>query len=109
MHYDTGDLATVDEEQYTYIIDRTKDMIISGGENIFSVEVEQVLYMHPAVLEVAVISIPDEQRGEAVHAVVVCKPAMQVSSEDLIAHTRTHIAGYKVPLSIELRLAPQHV
>lgn len=102
MH--TGDLATVDEEQYIYMIDRAKDMIISGGENIYSVEVEQALYMHPAVLEAAVISIPDDRWGEAVHAVVVCKPGMRVSSEELIAHARTQIAGYKVPRSIEFRL-----
>lgn len=104
MH--TGDLATVDEEHYIYIIDRAKDMIISGGENVYSVEVEQALYTHPVVLEAAVISIPDEKWGEAVHAVVVCKPGMQVSSEELIAHARTRIAGYKVPRSIEFRLEP---
>jgi long-chain acyl-CoA synthetase len=99
----TGDLATVDEEQYIYIIDRAKDMIISGGENVYSAEVEQALYTHPAVLEAAVVGIPDETWGEAVHAVVVCKPGMQVTSDELIAHTRTQIAGYKVPRSIELR------
>jgi long-chain acyl-CoA synthetase len=101
MH--TGDLATVDEENYLYIIDRAKDMIITGGENVYSVEVEQALYTHPAVLEAAVIGIPHEHWGEAVHAVVVCKPGMQISSEELIAHTRTLIAGYKVPRTIEFR------
>jgi long-chain acyl-CoA synthetase len=99
MH--TGDLATVDEENYIYIVDRAKDMIISGGENIYSVEVENALYTHPAVLEAAVIGIPDETWGEAVHAVVVCKPGKSVSAEDLIAHARTQIAGYKVPRSVE--------
>jgi len=99
MH--TGDLATVDEEHYIYILDRAKDMIISGGENVYSVEVEQALSTHPAVLEVAVIGIPDERWGEAVHAVVVCKPGMRVNDEELIAHARTQIAGYKVPRSIE--------
>jgi long-chain acyl-CoA synthetase len=99
MH--TGDLATVDEENYIYIVDRAKDMIISGGENIYSVEVENALYTHPAVLEVAVIGIPHDMWGEAVHAVVVCKPAMNVTADDLIAHARTQIAGYKVPRSIE--------
>lgn len=79
MH--TGDLATVDEEDYLYIIDRAKEMIISGGENIYSVEVEQALYTHPVVLEAAVIGIPHEHWGEAVHAVVVCKPGSQVSSD----------------------------
>ena len=69
MH--TGDLATVDEENYIYIVDRSKDMIISGGENVYSVEVENALYTHPAVLECAVIGIPHDMWGEAVHAVVV--------------------------------------
>jgi long-chain acyl-CoA synthetase len=99
MH--TGDLAMVDEENYIYIVDRAKDMIISGGENIYSVEVENALYTHPAVLEAAVIGVPHETWGEAVHAVVVCKPGMNASAEELIAHARTQIAGYKVPRSIE--------
>ncbi len=99
MH--TGDLATVDEQNYIYIKDRAKDMIISGGENIYSVEVENALYTHPAVLEVAVIGIPDEVWGEAVHAVVVCKPGTSATDEELIAHTRALIAGYKVPRSVE--------
>jgi long-chain acyl-CoA synthetase len=97
----TGDLATVDVENYIYIVDRARDMIISGGENIYSVEVENALYTHPAVLEVAVIGIPHDVWGEAVHAVVVCKPGMSVGEDELIAHTRTLIAGYKVPRSIE--------
>jgi long-chain acyl-CoA synthetase len=99
MH--TGDLATIDEENFIYIVDRAKDMIISGGENIYSVEVENALYTHPAVLEVAVIGIPDAEWGESVHAIVVCKPGMQVTSDELIAHSRSLIAGYKVPRSIE--------
>ncbi len=99
----TGDLATVDEEHYIFIIDRAKDMIISGGENIYSVEVEQALYTHPAVLEAVVIGIPDDHWGEVVHAVVVRKSGTQVTSDELIAHTRTQIAGYKVPRSIEFR------
>jgi long-chain acyl-CoA synthetase len=99
MH--TGDLATIDEENYIYIVDRVKDMIISGGENIYSVEVENALYTHPAVLEAAVIGIPHDVWGEAVHVVVVCKPGMSVTSEELIAHARTQVAGYKIPRSIE--------
>jgi len=99
MH--TGDLATVDHENYIYIVDRAKDMIISGGENVYSVEVENALYTHPAVLEAAVIGIPDDTWGEAVHAVVVCKPGMQVTSDELIEHTHALIAGYKVPRSVE--------
>ena len=99
MH--TGDLATVDDENYIFIIDRAKDMIISGGENIYSVEVENALYTHPAVLEAAAIGIPHPMWGEAVHAVVVLKPGMSVSEEDIINHTRALIAGYKVPRSVE--------
>ncbi len=102
----TGDLATVDEENYIYIVDRAKDMIISGGENIYSVEVENALYTHPAVLEAAVIGIPHESWGEAVHAVVVLKPGAQASSEELIEHTREQIAGYKVPRSLEFLSDP---
>jgi long-chain acyl-CoA synthetase len=99
MH--TGDLATVDEENYIFVVDRLKDMIISGGENIYSVEVENALYTHPSVLEAAVIGIPDEKWGEVVHAIVVLKPGMTATQDELIAHARTQIAGYKVPRSIE--------
>lgn len=102
----TGDLATVDEENYIYIVDRAKDMIISGGENIYSIEVENALYTHPVVLEAAVIGIPDERWGEAVHAVVVLKPGAQADAEELIEHTRTQIAGYKVPRSLEFLPEP---
>jgi long-chain acyl-CoA synthetase len=101
--YHTGDLATIDEENFIYIVDRAKDMIISGGENIYCVEVENALYTHPAVLEAAVIGIPDETWGEAVHAVVVCKPGTNVSSDELISHARTQIASYKIPRSVEFR------
>lgn len=102
----TGDLATLDEENYIYIVDRAKDMIISGGENIYSIEVENALYTHPAVLEAAVIGIPDEQWGESVHAAVVLKPGMQVTRDELIEHTRLQIAGYKVPRSLEFSPDP---
>ncbi len=101
--YHTGDLATTDEENFIYIVDRAKDMIISGGENIYCVEVENALYTHPSVLEAAVVGIPDETWGEAVHAVIVCKPGMNVSSDELISHARTQIASYKTPRSIEFR------
>jgi long-chain acyl-CoA synthetase len=104
MH--TGDLATIDDENFIYIVDRAKDMIISGGENVYSVEVENALYTHPAVLEAAVIGIPDAAWGEAVHAVVVCKPGMSATSDELIAHTHSLIAGYKVPRSIEFLPEP---
>jgi len=73
------------------------------GENIYCVEVENALYTHPAVLEAAVVGIPDETWGESVHAVVMCKPAMSVSNDELIAHVRTQIASYKTPRSIAFR------
>ena len=104
MH--TGDMATIDEENYIFIVDRNKDMIISGGENIYSVEVENALYTHPSVLEAAVIGIPNERWGEAVHAVIVFKPGMSATEEELIAHARTQIAGYKVPRSVEFSTEP---
>jgi long-chain acyl-CoA synthetase len=97
----TGDLATVDEGNYIYIVDRKKDMIVSGGENVYSTEVEGALYGHPAVLEAAVIGVPDPIWGERVHAVVVLKAGQDVAADELIAHCRGRIAGYKVPRSLE--------
>jgi long-chain acyl-CoA synthetase len=97
----TGDMATIDDENYIYIVDRAKDMIISGGENVYSVEVENALYTHPAVLEAAVIGIPSDTWGEAVHAIVVCKPGMSVTADELIAHARTQVAAFKAPRSVE--------
>jgi long-chain acyl-CoA synthetase len=102
--YHTGDLGYMDERAYLYLVDRAKDMIVTGGENVYSTEVEDVLYRHPAVLEAAVFGIPDERWGEAVHAVVV--PRSPVSAEELIAHCRAAIAAYKVPKRIELRSEP---
>jgi long-chain acyl-CoA synthetase len=99
--YYTGDLATIDEENYIYIIDRKKDMIISGGENVYSAEVENALYAHPAVLEAAVIGVPDEKWGERVHAVVVLKPGVDASEAELVAKCRELISGYKIPRSME--------
>jgi long-chain acyl-CoA synthetase len=100
----TGDLGRLDDEGYLYLVDRAKDMIVSGGENVYSTEVEDVLYRHPAVLEAAVFGIPDARWGEAVHAVVV--PRAAVSADELIAHCRDAIAGYKVPKRIDLRSEP---
>jgi long-chain acyl-CoA synthetase len=97
----TGDLAIVDEQHYVYIVDRAKDMIITGGENVYSTEVEAVLYQHPAVLEAAVIGVPDDQWGEAVKAVVVLRDGQQASAEALIAHCREQIAAYKCPKSVD--------
>ncbi len=97
----TGDLAVVDKEGYVNIVDRKKDMIISGGENIYSTEVENVLYRHPKVLEAAVIGIPDEQWGEAVKAVVVLKPNETSTEEEIIRFCKQHQASYKAPKSVD--------
>jgi acyl-CoA synthetase (AMP-forming)/AMP-acid ligase II len=107
MH--TGDGGMMDEDGYLYIGDRMKDMIVSGGENVYSAEVENALSQHAAVAACAVIGIPSEQWGEAVHAVVVLKPAAgpatdQVAAE-LIAHCKLAVASYKCPRSVEFRAA----
>jgi long-chain acyl-CoA synthetase len=102
--YRTGDLGYQDEEGFLFLVDRAKDMIVSGGENVYCTEVEDAIYRHPAVLEAAVFGIPDQVWGEAVHAVVV--PRTPVGADELIAHCRTLIAAYKVPKSIELRAEP---
>ena len=101
--YRSGDVAYADDHGYLYIVDRAKDMIISGGENIYTTEVENAIYTHPAVLEAAVFGIPDERWGEAVHAEVVVKPAAIVTADELIEHCRTMIGGYKVPRSVNVR------
>jgi acyl-CoA synthetase (AMP-forming)/AMP-acid ligase II len=101
--FHTGDGGSIDEESYLTISDRKKDVIISGGENVSSIEVEDCLFSHPAVAEVAVIGVPDEKWGETVKALVVCAPGTTVSEEDLITHCRDHLAHYKCPTSIELR------
>ncbi len=97
----TGDLATVDGAGYVYILDRVKDMIISGGENIYSREVEEVLYMHPAVADAAVIGVPDQSWGESVKGFVVLKDGEKATEEDIINFTRKYLAGFKRPRSIE--------
>jgi long-chain acyl-CoA synthetase len=99
----TGDAAYMNEQGFLFIVDRLKDMIVSGGENVYSAEVESVLARHPAVALCAVIGIPHEQWGEAVHAVVVRKPGTQVDEEQLRVFCRQFIAGYKCPKSIEFR------
>jgi fatty-acyl-CoA synthase/long-chain acyl-CoA synthetase len=96
-----GDIAYRDAEGYFYICDRKSDMIISGGMNVYPAEIEAVLERHPAVLEVAVFGIPDEEWGERVHATVVVRPQYQVSSTELTAFAREHLAGYKVPRSVD--------
>ncbi|KHL19237.1 acyl-CoA synthetase (AMP-forming)/AMP-acid ligase II [Mumia flava] len=101
--FHTGDGGTYEDGHLT-IADRKKDVIISGGENVTSIEVEDALMLHPAVREVAVIGIPDEKWGELVTALIVLDPeAGEVTAEDLVAHTRQHLAGYKCPKRIEFR------
>jgi acyl-CoA synthetase (AMP-forming)/AMP-acid ligase II len=97
----TGDAGYIDEDGYIYIQDRIKDMIISGGENIYPAEVENAVFGHPAVAEVAVIGVPDDKWGESVRAIVVKKPGAEVSADEIIAYARERIAGYKTPKSVE--------
>jgi long-chain acyl-CoA synthetase len=104
--YHTGDIARMDAQGYLYIVDRSKDMIISGGENIYSTETESALYEHPAVLEVAVIGIPDNTWGETVHAVVVLREGASAAAAELIEHCHERIAAYKCPKSVEFRSEP---
>lgn len=103
MH--TGDGAYMDRDGFVYIVDRLKDMIVSGGENVYSAEVENALSSHPAVALCAAIGIPSEKWGEEVHAVVVLKPGMTASEEEMVRHCRDLIAGYKCPRSVEFRPA----
>lgn len=99
----TGDLAYRDTDGCYYIVDRKKDMFISGGENVYPLEVETVLYQHPAVAECAVIGVPDPRWGEVGLAVVVLRPGHPVTADDLLAHCRDRLARYKVPKAIEFR------
>jgi len=98
----TGDMGRVDADGYVYVEDRLKDMIISGGENIYSPEIERVLAEHPAVAEVAIIGVPDDRWGETVKAVVSLKPDTEATEEELIAFCREHLAHYKCPKSVDI-------
>ena len=99
MH--TGDAGWMDEHGYIFIVDRIKDMIVSGSENVYSAEVENILAAHPAIASCAVIGVPDPEWGERVHAVVVVAAGHEVTAEELKAHCKSHIAGYKSPRSVE--------
>jgi long-chain acyl-CoA synthetase len=101
MH--TGDGGYMDEHGFVYVVDRIKDMIVSGGENVYSAEVENVIAMHEGVSQVAVIGIPSEMWGEQVHAIVVPRPAVIITSEDIIDFCKSRIAGYKCPRSVAIR------
>jgi long-chain acyl-CoA synthetase len=98
--YWTGDVGRLDDEGHLFLLDRSKDMIISGGENVYCTEVEDALYTHPAILEATVFGIPSARWGEAVHAVVVLRPQATADEAELIEHCRTRIASYKAPRSI---------
>jgi long-chain acyl-CoA synthetase len=100
--FHTGDIGKYDEDGYIYIVDRKKDMIVSGGENIFPREVEEVLYCHPAVLECAVFGIPDPKWVETVHAVVSLKKGTSATPEELIKYCKENIARFKAPKSVEI-------
>jgi long-chain acyl-CoA synthetase len=104
--YRSGDAAYRAEDGYLYLVDRLKDMIISGGENVYSMEVEAALSEHEGVREVAVFGVPDARWGEAVHAVVVVEDGQDLDQQELIAHCRERIAGYKIPRRFELRREP---
>jgi fatty-acyl-CoA synthase len=101
--FHTGDGGRIDEDNYLQILDRKKDVIISGGENVSSIEVEDVIFSHPAVAEVAVIGVPDDRWGELVTALVVLTPDGELTEADLIAHCRQSLAGYKTPKKVEFR------
>jgi long-chain acyl-CoA synthetase len=104
--YRTGDIGFVDEAGLLHVTDRLKDMIVTGGENVYSIEVENAIGSHPAVAQVAIIGIPSEKWGEAVHAIVVLREGTKATAEELIAHARKVLAGFKVPKSVEFRDGP---
>ncbi len=93
----SGDLGFVDDEGFLTLVDRKKDMVITGGENVYSAEVEDVLFAHASVAEAAIIGLPDERWGEAVCAVVTLRPGASATADDLIAHCRARLAKYKTP------------
>ncbi len=105
--YRSGDIAYRDDAGFLFIVDRAKDMIISGGENIYTTEVENAVYSHPAVAEAAAFGIPDEEWGETVHIEVVIRPGTGLTSEELVEHCRDLIAGFKLPRSVHIRAADE--
>jgi long-chain acyl-CoA synthetase len=97
----TGDIGAFDERGYLFLLDRAKDMIISGGNNVYPREVEEVIVLHPAVANVVVLGIPDDYWGEAVHAVVVLEPGADATAEEIVAHCGRSLAGYKKPKAVD--------
>jgi long-chain acyl-CoA synthetase len=104
--YHSGDAGYLDENGYLFLVDRVKDMIVTGGENVYSTEVENAIASHPGVAQVAVIGIPHDVWGEAVHAIVVLRPGHEVDESAIIDHARDAIAGYKLPKTVEFRAEP---
>jgi len=104
--YHTGDAGHLDDEGYLHLVDRVKDMIVTGGENVYSIEVENAISTHPSVAQVAVIGIPHDVWGEQVHAIVVLRPGMEATIEEIRGHARGSIAGYKLPKSVDFRTEP---
>ena len=104
--YHTGDAGYLDDGGYLFLVDRVKDMIVTGGENVYSAEVENAISLHDAVAQVAVIGIPHDTWGEQVHAIVVLTPGAEATAEELQEFCRDKIAGYKVPKSVEFRTEP---
>jgi acyl-CoA synthetase (AMP-forming)/AMP-acid ligase II len=102
----TGDAGIFDKEGYLYIVDRVKDMVVTGGENVFTTEVENALISHAAVQDVAVIGVPHEEWGEAVHGIVILAAGATATEQELIEHCRSAIAGYKCPKTVEFRDQP---
>jgi acyl-CoA synthetase (AMP-forming)/AMP-acid ligase II len=98
MH--TGDIGKLDKDSFLYVLDRKKDMIVSGGENIYPREVEEAIYSHPDVVEVAVVGMPDQRWGESVKAFVVRRPGATVTADEIINHCRSLIASYKKPKQV---------
>ncbi len=97
----TGDIGRTDEEGFIYIVDRKKDMIVSGGENIYPREIEEILYSHPRIEDAAIIGVPDPLWGESVKAVIVLKKGATMSEEEVIEYCKSHLASYKKPKSVE--------
>jgi acyl-CoA synthetase (AMP-forming)/AMP-acid ligase II len=101
--FHSGDLVRQDDEGYVWVVDRKKDMIISGGENIYCAEVENVVHAHPKVWDVAVIGIPNEEWGEQVHAIVQPRPGAEITPGEIVAWVGENLADYKKPRSVEFR------
>ena len=104
--YWTGDLGYMDDQGYVFLVDRSKDMIVTGGENVYCTEVEEVLYQYPAILEAAVFGVPDNKWGEAVWAVIVPREGNEIEPAQVIEFCRERVAGYKVPKGIDVQLEP---